>query len=249
MRSPILKRKVTLSLYQSAPHATEYALLLLNDGQDAEAMKLDKLLHRVKDDIQPLMVVAIHAGDRLSEYGVAGMPDYKNRGAEAQTYALFVVQELLPWIESRFPISKNPERRAFAGFSLGGLSAFDQVWNRPDLFSRCGVFSGSFWWRSKALDAGYTDADRIAHQLVRMGKYRAGMRFWFQAGTADESCDRNNNGVIDAIDDTLDLITELIMKGYKLKSDVVYYEVAGGKHDIQTWTKVFPVFLKWAFKK
>ena len=73
------------------------------------------------------------------------------------------------------------------------------------------------------------------------------MRFWFQTGTLDESCDRNNNGVIDSIDDTLDLITELKLLGYG-DEDIKYLEVEGGKHHPKTWKGVLPDFLEWAFK-
>ena len=41
------------------------------------------------------------------------------------------------------------------------------------------------------------------------------MKFYFECGTADESADRNQNGVIDSIDDTKDLISTLIEKGYE----------------------------------
>jgi hypothetical protein len=87
------------------------------------------------------------------------------------------------------------------------------------------------------------------HSAIRQGKFIPGMKFWFQAGTLDEKADRNNNGIIDAIDDTLDIISELIKKGYKPYYDVVYHEVKNGHHDVPTWGKAMPHFLKWAFSK
>lgn len=77
----------------------------------------------------------------------------------------------------------------------------------------------------------------------------SGMKFWFQCGTLDETADRNQNGVIDAIDDTLDVIKELQEKGYSYPVDITYVQVEGGKHDLQTWAMVFPQFLEWAFFK
>ena len=227
-----------------------WSLLLLNDGQDAKALNLEKSLLRLQQAVggRPVLAVALEAGKRLEEYGVAGHPDAKQRGAKAGDYQLFIVKELMPWLRSQYPISSDPVDCVFAGLSLGGLSAFDLVWNHPTLFGKVGVFSGSFWWRSRDLDDGYTDADRIAHQLVRMGNRKAGLKFWFEVGTDDETCDRNNNGVIDAIDDTMDLITELILKGYTINQDIKYVEVKGGRHDTQTWAKVLPDFLQWAFK-
>ena len=132
---------------------------------------------------------------------------------------------------------------------MGGLSAMDIAWNHPEYFPRMGAFSGSFWWRKKGLDQGYSEHDRIIHGLIRKSRIRKGMKFWFMAGTEDEKADRNKNGIIDAIDDTLDLIAELIKLGYKPYYDVAYYEVKGGKHDVPTWGRAMPEFLKWAYGK
>jgi iron(III)-enterobactin esterase len=248
--SRFLGREVVLHLFipkQQQP----WSLLLLNDGQDVEALRIDKSLQKLMQnkEISPVLVVGIQAGNRLQEYGVTGVPDYKQRGSRAGDYTHFVVQELLPWLHEHFPLRRQPEQVAIAGCSLGGLSALDLAYHHPQHFGKVGVFSGAFWWRTKALDAGYTDSDRIAHQMIRMGQGKKPLKFWFEVGTEDEKCDRNNNGVIDAIDDTLDLITELILKGHALQEDIRYLEWKGGKHDLQTWAKAFPDFLKWAFKK
>jgi enterochelin esterase-like enzyme len=108
------------------------------------------------------------------------------------------------------------------------------------------VFSGSFWWRSQALDKGYVEAtDRIMHAIVREGEFRPHQAFWFQAGTDDENADRNSNGIIDAIEDTLGLIDELEKKGYRQGHNITYYQVEGGTHDPETWGRAMPVFLMW----
>lgn len=250
MQSANLDREVVFSLFVPQQNEGPWKLLLLNDGQDAEGLYLHKHLNKLarKGEIRPTLVVAVHAFNRLQEYGVAGNPDYAQRGSLAGAYASFVVREFLPFLEAHFPISKNANDRVVGGCSLGGLSAFDLAWNYPAQFGKVGVFSGSFWWRKKALNAGYTDADRIAHHMVRVGKPGKKLEFWFEAGTEDETSDRNNNGIIDAIDDTLDLITELVLKGYELNKHIIYVEVKGGKHDLTTWSEIMPQFLKWALK-
>jgi enterochelin esterase-like enzyme len=59
--------------------------------------------------------------------------------------------------------------------------------------------------------------------------------------------DRNNNGIIDSIDDTLGLIGELEQKGYKRGTDIEYLELPDGRHDVPTWARAFPDFLKWGW--
>jgi len=143
-----------------------------------------------------------------------------------------------------FPCKKSAKDQSIAGFSLGGLSAFDIAWNHPEQFGQVGIFSGSLWWRSADFNPDEPDADRIVHYLVEKGPIRQGMRFWLQTGTKDETSDRNNNGVIDAIDDTLDLIKALKALGYSEK-DIQYLEVEGGEHNPQTWGKIMDQFLCW----
>jgi enterochelin esterase-like enzyme len=72
-------------------------------------------------------------------------------------------------------------------------------------------------------------------------------QFWLQTGTEDEKDDRNHNGIIDSIEDTLDLIAELERKGFRWGRDIRYVEVKGGHHDQATWSAIMPDFLTWAF--
>jgi hypothetical protein len=98
------------------------------------------------------------------------------------------------------------------------------------------------------LNEGYVEAeDRIMHKLIREGEYAPNLKFFFETGTLDEKMDRNHNGIIDSIDDTLDLIKELEEKGYSTESDIHYLELPDGKHDVATWAKAFPEFLKWGW--
>lgn len=227
----------------------QYPVLLFNDGQDMEAVGMLRCLERelAAGRIRPLIVAAVHAGDRLQEYGTIGRPDYKKRGRKATAYGRFVTEELIPLLRNRYRCADGREHWGVAGFSLGGLSAFDLAWNYPAHFGKVGVFSGSFWWRSKAFKPADPDADRIVHEVVPRGPLREGLRFWLQTGTNDETADRNNNGVIDAIDDTLDLIAELEKLGYRRGHDVTYVEVKGGEHNPQTWGRILPAFLRWGW--
>lgn len=226
-------------------------LLLINDGQDAAELQLQETLNRLyaENSIEPLVIVAIKScAARLEEYGVASVTDFKGRGAKAADYTLFITNELLPYLQHEAGITIRG-KRAFAGCSLGGLTAFDIAWHNSDLFDIAGVFSGSFWWRKKDLTDGYTDADRIMHQVIRDTPDKPALKFWLMTGTEDETADRNQNFIIDSIDDTIDIIKELTAKGYKRPEDIFYYEMVGGQHNVSTWAKAMPAFLSWAFGK
>ncbi|MCY7357028.1 MAG: esterase family protein [Rudanella sp.] len=231
-----------------------YPVLYLNDGQDLPRLRMQEVLDSLynQQTIRPFVLVAFHTNaDRIQEYGTAAQPDYMKRGGKAGLYADFVLTELLPYIQTHYRVQTGPTDVVFAGFSLGGLSAFDIAFHHPDRFGKAGVFSGSFWWRSKKFNNAYDDeTDRIIHSLVRKGSYNDRQKFWFQTGTLDETSDRNNNGVIDSIDDTLDLIKELEKKGYHRNTNQIrYVEVAGGHHNQDTWSAIMPDFLLWSFGK
>jgi enterochelin esterase-like enzyme len=250
LRSKRLHRKVKVDVFlpTEMDGIQPCAGILLNDGQDMPQLKLKEALTRrfERPENRNLVVVAVHAGDRMNEYGTAGIPDYAHRGWKAKSYSNFIIYQLMPFLRKQYDAFLTPELSAFAGFSLGGLSAMDIAWRHPQDFLKTGVFSGSFWWRSSQPDARYPDADRIMHYLIGAGSFKKGMQFWLQAGTKDEECDRNGNGVIDAIDDTLDLIHVLKAKGYR-DQDVTYIEIEDGEHNFETWSKVFPEFLEWCF--
>jgi enterochelin esterase-like enzyme len=254
IESLLLQRTVTISCYLpgNVPHPEEMGLLLINDGQDMKTLGLAAMLEELlaARAIEPLVCVAIHTGkQRMAEYGTASTADYMGRGAKAGLYTRFIFEELLPFIHFTYGIASFKEK-SFAGFSLGGLSALDIVWNHPEAFSKAGVFSGSLWWRIRGLEDGYNEAtDRIMHMQVKEGGYFPWLKFFFEIGALDETMDRNNNGIIDAIDDTLSLIDELVTKGYSPHDDIHYLELGDGRHDVATWARAMPVFLKWGWGK
>lgn len=250
--SAFLKHEVEIDIYvpDGILGNEKIELLLLNDGQDVAKMNFTEILEEAHHNKRNnrLIVVAIKASpDRLMEYGVAGVPDFKGRGAKAELYTDFIIKELLPFVKKKIAMPITG-RVAFAGFSLGGLSAFDIAWNNPSVFDAIGVFSGAFWWRKKDLANGYTDADRIMHNLIDHTSTRADMKFWLMTGTEDEKADRNKNLIIDSIDDTIDVVKGLLNKGYKRPENICYFEKVGGKHDVPTWESVMPAFLNWAFE-
>ena len=251
IQSGFLKRDVncTLLFPEETIFNLSLNLLLLNDGQEIANLELKDTLEGLTtaNCIKPLLIVAIHANEeRIQEYGTAGKPDFKKRGAKAGLYTRFVKTELMPAIYKLTGTGKF-ETTAFGGFSLGGLSALDIAWHNPEIFDKAGIFSGSFWWRSKDLAKGYTEYDRIMHSIIRNSKVTPKLKIWLQTGTKDETADRNKNGIIDSIDDTIDLIKELENKGLKRPEDIKYLEMVGGSHNTATWAKAMPKFLVWAF--
>jgi len=230
----------------------EMNLLILNDGQDADKLRIKETLDSLfrKKLIGPLLVVAVHAGKREDWYGVAGKPDFENRGKKADKYAAFIDNELYASIKKKAGV-RSFKSVVIAGSSLGGLSAMDIAWNNADKIDRVGVFSGSFWWRDKdQTDINYTDAaNRILLSSIQQSRKRPHLKYWMYAGLQEEKSDRDKDGVIDVVDDTKDLLQIIKNKKVCPAGDIVYVESLNGQHDYASWSKALPGFLLWAFGK
>jgi len=224
-------------------------VLVALDGQNMAAWHLEEALGTlaVKGRAGPLVVAISAGGDRLAEYGVAECPDYAGRGKRAAEFEHWVVEVVLPAVRQRHGLAADASRTGVMGASLGGLTAFDLAWRHPDVFHFAGIFSGSFWWRADNSSAAAQQLSRLAHRLVRTTPAAPRLRLWFEAGTKDETDDRDHNGVIDAIQDTTELMDELAARGYRRGADMTYIQVEGGEHNEATWARALPLFLEWAF--
>lgn len=255
LTSSSLNRIVDVDFYvpKKIPFGQKVEMLLFNDGQILEEMDFLSIISDFykKKRSTLLVVIGIHANkNRIQEYGTINVPNCKKEGALANMHAQFILKELIPFTFKRYPFIDNVPAN-IAGFSLGGLSAFDIAWEHGKFFNKVGVFSGSFWWRSKdILDKTYdNETDRIMlNKINNTSNMILPHRFFLECGTDDEKNDRNNNGIIDAIDDTQDIINALANKGYVKNNDIYYYEINGGKHDVPTWKSAMPFFLEWGWK-
>jgi enterochelin esterase-like enzyme len=59
-------------------------------------------------------------------------------------YARFLIDEILPEVGKTYRLSADPNDRAIAGSSSGGIAAFVAAWERPDAFRRVLSFIGSY---------------------------------------------------------------------------------------------------------
>ena len=122
-----------------------YPLLVVLDGGDylryaSLRTVLDNLVHRY--EIPPLVVACSTAPDRTRDY--AANPDH----------ARFVVEELLPFLEDRWPLRRRPADRCLMGASLGAVASLYAAWRHPGAFGRLLLQSGSF---------AFTDVGRQQH--------------------------------------------------------------------------------------
>jgi len=114
------------------------------DGHSRVPIVFDNLIH--KGQMPVTIGIFINPGVLLA----ASESQQKrfNRSFEYDSlgdrYARFLLEEILPEVGKRYNLSSDPNDRAIAGASSGGICAFTVAWNRPDAFRRVLSFIGSF---------------------------------------------------------------------------------------------------------
>lgn len=267
--------------YDSAASAgRRYPVLYANDGQDMPAVGLQSTLAQLYSEhaIEPVIVVAIEMlADRASGYGLSDRATARSLvggspigpiGTRAQDYSSWVATALVPYVDAHYRTRKSVRDRTILGWSLGALNAFNLGWQYPDVFGRVGAFSPSFWLAADRSSAAAVEHTRLVQAMVDRGPRRVGLKMWFAVGTAEETSDRDGNGIIDAINDVQDVIEGyhgadgfrargLKQLGYSVnpdcarhpsrKTDVALFLLQGGKHNQAAWKQMLPPFLRWAY--
>lgn len=158
--------------------------------------------------IEDLILVGVaNTPDRMDEY----MPP--EEGGAADRYGRFLIDELKPWVDSRFRTRAGRDDTGILGSSLGGLVSFYLGWERPDVFGRVGSLSGSFWLRGH-LDAIALDGPRD-------------LRVWLDSGTAGKSGD--------SYEDTVAARDLLLAKGAALGGRLAHEVDVGAGHNESAW--------------
>jgi predicted alpha/beta superfamily hydrolase len=275
-----LRVRVLLPPGYRADAAIGYAVLYVNDGQDMEAVGLRPTLAALEraDAIRAPIVVAIDMPpDRMGGYGLSDRAaarslvaetKYGPVGALAQPYSQWLATTLVPLIDARYRTRPAPDARAVLGWSLGGLNAFNLSWQYPEVFGRGGAFSPSFWLSSDRSDDAAILRTRLAQAMVDRGPPRVGRKLFFAVGEAEETDDRDGDGVIDVVDDARDLVDGwpgsgdapamkgLAQLGYSVnrnhaahptRADVALLRLPLGEHNQKSWARMLPVFLRWAY--
>ncbi len=145
-------------------------------GPDCAAnVVFDNLIHA--GEMPVTIGVFINPGDKGPGLPIYGGAD--NRSLEYDSlgdpYARFLLEELLPEVEKRYSITRDPAGRAICGISSGGVCAFNAAWERPDAFGKVVTHCGS-----------YTNI-RGGHNLPSMVRRseRKPLRVFLQSGTHD----------------------------------------------------------------
>lgn len=256
------ERTVTVRLPDRyRPETEDYPVVYLKDGQNmfdrrtgfaGEEWGVDETVESLSASgaLPEAILVAIDNGGarRLDEY--SRVADPRHGGGAGDAYEAFIVEELLPTIERRYPI--DPGRRALVGSSMGGLVCLSLGLGQPGLFAAVGALSPSVWWAEAEI------ADRI---LETPSTECPRPKIWLDMGTEEGKSDAfgqrtladegfgprptGENGVSDVRDRTREFGEALLSRGWVLDEDLRYHEPLGATHQESSWGARIGEVLTW----
>ncbi|MEX2214486.1 MAG: alpha/beta hydrolase-fold protein [Phycisphaeraceae bacterium] len=116
------------------------------NGHSRVTIVFDNLIHKKEMPV----TIGIFLNPGTVPASKAGAKGRSNRSFEYDTlsdqYARFLIEEVLPGLKEKHKlnITDDPEGRAIAGISSGGICAWTVAWERPDSFRKVVSYVGSF---------------------------------------------------------------------------------------------------------
>jgi len=145
IKSSYLKKLVYYTLYipKDIEENKNYPSLYLLHGIEGDYTDWE-----IKGEIQKT-VASLIKQERLTKLFII-MPDgfktfYSNAYDNSENYEDYFIKELIPKIESSYPIIRNRKFRAIGGLSMGGFGAVKLILKFPELFSIAFSHSGAFF--------------------------------------------------------------------------------------------------------
>ena len=227
--------------------ARRYSVFYMHDGQNlfdgatsfipGQEWRVDETAQRliVAGTIEPLIIVGVYnTKDRIDEYTAAADEKYK-KGGRADLYGRMLVEELKPFIDSRYRTKRAAKNTGLGGSSLGGLASLYLTLKYPKVFGSAAVVSPSVWFANKQI-VHYVDA------LLR----KPNVRIWIDMGTKEGQTPQEAR---QSLNDARLLRDTLIKKGWKVGKDLNYFEANGAEHNEAAWAARVESILTFLFPR
>jgi predicted alpha/beta superfamily hydrolase len=162
LRSPELQnyRDIIVAVPPSYDATTRnHPLIVMHDGQNlfdpdtsyAGAWGMLGVMRDLAAAGLDFVVAAIANTGPFRRYEYSPFRDPRHGGGDGDRYLTFVIDQVIPRVESTFRVDRDPARRSIAGSSMGGLVSLYALWKRPDAFGAAAALSPSAWFADEAI--------------------------------------------------------------------------------------------------
>ena len=202
------------------------------EGEYRAPVVMDNLIHQGQMPVTVgVFVDPGHKKDKLPEKpGWNPQPENRAFEFDSQTdaFARLLLDEILPQVEEKVKLTKDPAGRGICGCSSGGICAFTAAWERPDQFSKVVSHIGSF--------VNIRHGDTYPG-IIRKTEKKP-IRVYLQDGSHDLDNEHGNWPLANQ-----QMEKALLFKGYDVK-----FEYGGGAHSGNHGAAILPDALRWTWR-
>ena len=210
-----------------------YPVIYMHDGQNlfdaktayAAEWGVDETLNDLArtDHFEAIAVGIDNSDKRMSELNPYPGPELKE--AEGTEYMRFIVEVVKPYIDRTYRTLPDRDHTAIVGSSMGGLITHYALLAYPEVFSKYGVFSPSYW---------------ASPELVARAEKTpvpAGTRIYLFVGHLEGAIMENPAQAMDAT-----------LSAKAAPGSVTYHVGPEAKHSETAWRPEFRTAVRWLFE-
>ncbi len=173
-----------------------------------------------------VIVVGIDNGQDKRINELSPWPNPRFGAAEGEQYMDFVVGTVKPYIDRTYRTRRDRRHTGIMGSSIGALISHYALFKYPEVFSKAGIFSPSYWFSDQVF--GYTAAHRL----------RPGTRVYLAAGDKEDA------------EMTGDVMKMDAQMRASEKSLALHTSIRrGAEHNETSWKREFPEAMIFLFGK
>ncbi|MFX0557782.1 alpha/beta hydrolase [Maribacter sp. CXY002] len=180
--------------YESSDKEYPVLYLLHGGGGDEECWLSRGRTNFILDNLiaggkaEAMIVVMPNGNPDTPAAPLSRNPTVKSEGGigsmASQRYEKSLVNDIVPFIEKNYRVMATPEKRAVAGFSMGGYQTQNITNANPEMFTYIGVMSMGLFSSFNASTGGNYDQQKHIDQLTALKKANPKM-YWIGMGTDD----------------------------------------------------------------
>jgi predicted alpha/beta superfamily hydrolase len=234
---PGLNRTRQLRIYVPLNYANSekrYPVLYMHDGQNlfdtatayAGEWNVDETMNALsKAGKLELIVVGIDNGEAKRMTELNPWPSVQFGAPEGKEYVDFIVNVVKPLIDKQYRSKPDRANTAIMGSSMGGLISHYAINQYPQIFSKAGIYSPSYWIANASIDfIASKPAAKDARLYLATGEKEGG----------------------EQVPDVQRAYTAILKAGHP-GSNVSLKIVAGAEHNEKFWSSDFENAVLWLF--
>lgn len=156
-------RKLRIYLPPGYNEILSYPVVYCQDGEEffnfgRIATHANRLI--LDEGIDPFIIVGIEVNTSIRT------EEYAPFGNRFDAYMNCITDEIIPFVEGKYPVRREKQERVLAGDSLGGSFSLHLAMKRPDLFCKIISLSGAFYESSLRIIESHDDLSSLSLFMI-----------------------------------------------------------------------------------